>query len=840
MLENRYLALHFADGVLRATNRLSGTVTDFSLPGFGLVLEGTELSGADFAMSGPRLQAGGAVLSGRNEDTGIEVQVNYTLAEDEPWFRKQLLLRAPGALPTPDRLIVHAEERPPQPVRRVGYGLRGGPHAEEQQGLDTYVPQPGCGYPVWAGEWFLGVEHPAAFTVPGARLELYHHPVWEDGAITSFAAVFGVARSHSQVAQAFMDYLWRVRRPRLERPFLIFSNGWSTRALGGGEYIAGFDSNLAFMRAMLDLGLRPDGMGIDAGYFDRRSIFRHKGDGEDDALFREFARQVREAGLELSVWVSHNGATGFDMDWIRAQGWETGEGPEATYAHGEFVVMMQPSFEEALAQRFCQIVGEIGARHLKIDWDNECARNGHFTERYPTAHHVREASLRAFNRIDRRMRAVNPRLITRNGWWPSPWWLQWADHVWLATSGDCEYAAWPARTFRDRENTHRDAVYYQITRVSETPIPLDAIDNHGFAHSVDNPAAELPHTWLDNAVLQFTRGTTYLHMPICPESLDEWEARTLQQVMDWMHYHAHELGTKGARMVGGRPHAGEIYGYLHPYAEGAWLVLRNPDPRPQVYGGGLSLARELGWAPRTWRQVYPYWLDLPLLAGITMLGHEVRLIQLLREPQPELSPVPGAPFMVRQTADGWEYVFPGFAPLAEGIGPTVHPDMQIPDISAEQTADCALVGGWRRQWYCGLPHRLEQAELYVTIRGAQEDLDGLTVRCGFSRYRGGFEGGHLMPVQRIFRNEWRGYGTGMFLPPLGPRERDDYVVAIPDGGYCSLTLDLLGAGAERVRTEVWITGWEAPARQTIVSQTAPMAGPLLPPHPYGFSRCRRI
>ncbi|MGD9495135.1 MAG: hypothetical protein AB7Y46_02375 [Armatimonadota bacterium] len=53
------------------------------------------------------------------------------------------------------------------------------------------------------------------------------------------------------------------------------------------------------------------------------------------------------------------------------------------------------------------------------------------------------------------MPEANPRLITRNGWWPSPWWLQWADHVWLTTSGDCEYAAPPSRTQRDRDNTHR-------------------------------------------------------------------------------------------------------------------------------------------------------------------------------------------------------------------------------------------------------------------------------------------------------------------------------------------------------------------------------------------------
>ncbi len=840
VLENDDLSLQFLDRSLRALNRRSGSVTEFALPGFALVVDGQELGPEGMDWEAPVAEPGRVALHGRCAESNSEAEVIYTLAPDEPWFRKQVILRAPGPAPTPDRLLVHVQPDPPTPIRRVGYGLRGGPDAEEQEGLDTYAPQPGCGYPVWAGDWFMGVEHPAAFTVPRERLELYHHPVWdEDNVIASFPAVFGVAQHHRYVAEAFMDYLWRIRNPRLERPFITFTSGWSTRAIGGGEYIASYEGNQAFFEALLDLGLRPDAMAIDAGYFERRSLFRHKDDDDEDTLFIKFARQVQERGLELSVWVSHNGRTGMDMDWIRAQGWETGDGP-GTYTNGEYVVMMQPSFEEALAERFCQIVGRVGARHLKIDWDNECATNGRFADRYPTTDHVREASLLAFNRIDARIRATNPEVITRNGWWPSPWWLQGADHVWLATSGDAEYAVLPSRTQRDRDNTHRDACYYQITVRSETPCPLDAFDNHGFAHAFDNPASEQPNTWLDNAVLQFTRGTTYLHMPICPESLSEQEARVLQQVIDWLHFHAAELGTRGARMIGGNPADGEIYGYLHPFATGgAWLVLRNPSPQPQVFGGGQRLAYDLGWAPRTWRQVYPYWHDLPLLEGILMLGHEVRLIRLEREPRREVSPVPGSPFMAEAVEGGFEYRFPGFAPLTDEIGPTVHESMVIPEITVEATHDEAIKGGRRRMWYCGIPHRLEQAELYVMLRGAEEDLDALTVRAGSSRYRG-VPMRHVIPALRIFRKEERGHGTRYFMPPVGPRERDDYVFAIPDGGWYSLTLELLGESANRVGVYAWITGWESPARQTIVQAQPPADGPLLPPHPYGFSRCMRL
>ena len=44
-------------------------------------------------------------------------------------------------------------------------------------------------------------------------------------------------------------------------------------------------------------------------------------------------------------------------------------------------------------------------------------------------------------------------------------------------------------------------------------------------------------------------------------------------------------------------------------------------------------------------------------------------------------------------------------------------------------------GGWRLQWYCHVPHRMEKAELLLTLRGTQEVLDGVSVRGGCCRYR---------------------------------------------------------------------------------------------------------
>ncbi|MBU0611407.1 MAG: hypothetical protein KKI08_26240, partial [Armatimonadetes bacterium] len=93
------------------------------------------------------------------------------------------------------------------------------------------------------------------------------------------------------------------------------------------------------------------------------------------------------------------------------------------------------------------------------------------------------------------------------------------------------------------------------------------------------------------------------------------------------------------------------------------------------------------------------------------------------------------------------------------------------------------------------------------------------------------------PVTRIFRGT-RGHGGQRVLPPLGPRDRDDYVMAVPDGGYTGLTVEITGPKADAVTVEAWLTGYEALDRQGTRIEGDP--GPLLPMHPYGFPRSRRL
>ena len=186
-----------------------------------------------FVQTGMRAGTDEVAFDYRHETTGIRARVRYWIEGEDPWFRKQLTLDAPDSpgAPTPDRLWVDLQENPPRPMRRVGYSVRGGPDAEEQTGLDSYAPPvPGCGYPVWAGDWFAGLEHPVGFTVPGDRLELFHHPVWDDERrIESYTAVYGAAERHERCGTRSWTTCGRSGCPGFPNPSSIFR--WDGRCV---------------------------------------------------------------------------------------------------------------------------------------------------------------------------------------------------------------------------------------------------------------------------------------------------------------------------------------------------------------------------------------------------------------------------------------------------------------------------------------------------------------------------------------------------------------------------------------------------------------------------------
>ena len=815
------MQLQMLKNKLRAITAL-GRKTDFDFPAAALSLKGRRIEA--------RTPAGPVKTSGKRivctyRDGGVTFEVKVYPGRGE-WFFKELVIKSDAALPTPDYVELDRQKIPAGGMTRRGYmvtaPIKGRPGSDEEGG----GLMPGCGYPVMGKRIFAGIEHPAAFNSvdEDGTWTLRQHPVWQGNVIRCRRAVVGLGDDPEAL---FYDYLATVRLPPLKKTLVSFCSFWSDPYIGNYEYDVRPGNYTSLVEAFSALGLRPDVYTLDAGWQDRRSFFDAKEAFGGNKGLKKVAALFRRHGAELSLWVSHNGPMGMDWDFLGSQGIAVGAGESSTYCGDHYGVLLDPKLEAALKKRFCELASpEYGAVHFKIDWDNDCATTPEFAEVYPTRDHVREGSIDAMIRISDAMRKVNPHVVIRNGWWPSPWWLMSANHVFLADSGDSEYATFPALTQRASAANHRDLMYYIELRRDGSLIPPDAFDNHEFPHARRNPFVELPGDWCDTCVWCVLRGASYMPMTLQPESLEKWQAEILGQALAFARNNAAALISGRSRMIGGNPNAGEIYGFAHPApdGDGVWLALRNPAPFCAEYKIAGDLPELL--------QVYPCWQRLEPEEKLTFAPHEVKLILCS---QKRIALPAETPFMVCGADKGGASVI-----LPAAARPGVAEVYTLPELVVlknecrfkEESTEIEL--GLR------IPYRMRVSTLCLRIGGAEREKCRVTLRT--SRYGGWHKvSSYTLPAREVFPGS----------PGCGERKNPDmtaipaarfFVFDIPQGGEDFLNLEITGAKLAAQDLSLWYSGRSGPARaaEKRIWKCRVFNGAPPPAHPEGFPLNKKL
>lgn len=756
-----------------------------------------------------------------------ELHFQVWISRCREWLRKEVLIFCAGELPTPDYVEVDAQSLPGAGLSVRGYRATTAQSKREGAEEEGGGLMPGCGYPLIGASHFVGLEHPAARNLleEGAESKcsyrLRHFPVWRDGQLASVAAVFGWGEAGEAL---FADYLQSIRLPPLARPLFSFCSFWSDPYLGNYEYDVREENYRSLMQEFGRLGLRPDVFTLDAGWQNRHTFFDAKESFGGNAGLRRLSREFNQAGIELSLWASHNGPMGIAPEYLAAQGIAVGGGESSAYCGDNYGVLLDERLEAELTRAFCRLAGpEFGAVHFKMDWDNDCAVAAPLRERYPTRDHVRQASIDAMGRIAERMRAVNARVVIRNGWWPSPWWLSRANHIFLSDSGDSEFAMLPSLSQRDSAATHRDLMYYNHLRRDRSAVPLDCFDNHEFPQAMRNPFMQDEGSWANTAWLAIMRGSSYLPYKLQPAALESWQVRTLQETMDFARAYAERLIVPRGRMVLGHPGKGDIYGFCLPGQRSTWLALRNPLPFPQV----LRLDGEAlcGHAVASLTQFYPDFRALPDGGEVTLLPGEVKLVQGNRR----CRRLPfSLPFQVESWADGsCACRFPASS------RPRVPEVYQIPALTAAVPAIRASATGLQLEWRLRAPYRMRQFRLYVRIRHPRQESYALSLSS--SRYPGWRFSCYGIPVSEL---PWNQPGYGERKNPDGhPVRAARYFMAeIPQGGEVYLNLEVSGGRCPAEAVEIWAAGYEAAAEESAPLRRRPLDFDSILPsgHPFGF------
>ena len=826
-IKNRFLEIELNSETLKVTRLDSETSIELNWPACVLSYE-NKIIKPSFSEKYPKWDR--QSISQKFISGELEFEITITLS-DFCWFHKDVKVTKHKPLKTIDYIDVDFQ-KVDDSLKSCGYSPTLNEESQKNRDEEGSGFIAGCGYPLIGRKYFIGLEHPAASNISsnGSNYYLRHYPQWNGDVLESISAVFSW---NDDPVMIFRKYLDTIRLPQLAQPLVAFGTFWSDPYIGDYEYAVHYENYMSFLTAFEQLGLKPDVFTLDAGWNNRQSVFQAKDDMGGDFGLRKLREYMKSQDIDLSLWLSHNGPMGISADYLKSRDIFVGEGSGAAYSIGKYGVLMDKKLEKILKERFCELAGNLGALHFKMDWDNECASTPEFNRDFPSINHVRQGSINAMARIAEAMRVVNSQVIIRNGWWPSPWWLAITNHVWLCHSGDCEYTSQTSKNQREAASTHRDTLYYAVLQRDRSMIPLDSFDNHEFPDALRNPFVEEPLSWINAVWLSFMRGSSYLAYTLQPEKLENWQIESFKAIINFCREYSKNIFVKHGYMFGGCPSRGEVYGFMQPGKSQSWCILRNPSPLPQSFKFDVDKLK-LSHNVKSTLQFYPYYKLVD--QEIVLSAHGIAL--LIFDSAEQQMPFEYE-FMTTLESGKYRNYFPSALTVNDNIRPFVNEIYQVPKLEVSDIERNTKNKKVTFTFEIKCPYRMRDFELQIGIKGP--DATRASAKVILSRYEQAETSCCTLPVSEYNVN-MPGYGEKNNPELIADEAQKYFAIRLADGGCSFYKVEINNIEFKQNELEMWLSGYEAPSRQSLNTNEAPFGFSRALPHqhPRGFPRHIRI
>lgn len=551
------------------------------------------LTSTDFSVQGSKLSPDKGtldiLLSGKT--VPLDLTVRYTVNSGERWMRKQLLIT------TKQRMQIKKVE-----IEHLGISDAYAAYRANQ--LTAQGPakwRPPLGQPVYttkSGTWW-GIEFPAASNevsdgklVCGYLTKINLQP---GETYASHTSAVGVSDDPAFIKDAFLDYIdaTRARPLRLQTQY----NSWFdyNRDVDADNFTASVrkvNEELVVERGVPPLRV----YAIDAGWQDVAKDWSKVGvwpvSEKFDSNFKRSREEVEQANASLGLWVSPGCLFGSEraIPKMREAGWRSLD---------PWMSMTDPHYMDALEKRLVQlaidgvgyfkldgIFGHLRTRNFDIEGFNGSEKALDETKYDEAKQRYLSLGSERLIKIFQRMGEVNPDvyIVISNGAFLSPWWLQHVDAVWLINVGD--HARGNDRT---SQLAYRDGAYYQFAAANadNSQFPLNSIFNHEPKKISSDEDAEIFRRYL---LMSLSRGTGFVELYLKTFSLSESDWDELADGLKWVHHMFPAF--KRARMIGGNPMEGEVYGYTGWTENAGYLSLHNPSNKTREFQ--IDLNRSLG------------------------------------------------------------------------------------------------------------------------------------------------------------------------------------------------------------------------------------------------------
>jgi hypothetical protein len=300
-----------------------------------------------------------------------------------------------------------------------------------------------------------------------------------------------------------------------------------------------------------------------------------------------FSRRLGRSGGCIGWHFEQSGALvrpigGYDQREVRI---ETGraEGMDVT-TDGQYLCLAGDHYGRLLSDTMARYQKQYGVNYFKIDgisFSCNAENHGHATGIYADA-----AVARSLISILERLRGQEPKIFLNitTSIWLSPWWLRWADTVWMGGEDSGYLPSVPTLAPRQSAVSYRDSVLYDDFVTHRAQFPMSSLMTHGVIKGKYNMLGGNKETlddWRDEVVHYFSVGNMMYELYISPDILSSGETDALGNTIRWAEANAHPL-LDNSTLVLGDPAAREPYGYVHSSPEKSIVTLRNPFVRPRT------------------------------------------------------------------------------------------------------------------------------------------------------------------------------------------------------------------------------------------------------------------
>ena len=314
----------------------------------------------------------------------------------------------------------------------------------------------GFGQPLFAEDLFLGLEYPTGSnTAPGAEVRLGSNMGLNipEGGYTSESAVMGVAPA-GMVHRQFLDYVARMRVAPV-RPYLLYNTWYDLQRLAMNH-----DNTIervpTFQKLLLGkYGLHLDSFVLDDGWDDMHKLWQID-QRRFPGGFTDLTNALKTIDSHLGIWFGPIG--GYDQREVRIATGKA-DGMEIS-SNGRYFCTAGKNYSRLFADTLLKYQKEYGIDYFKLDGIvfgcNE-PNHGH-----PQGVYSDEATARTFIDLLKRLRAQDPKVFLNitTSIWLSPWWLRYADTVWMGGEDSGYLPSVPTMAQRQSAISYRDSVLY--------------------------------------------------------------------------------------------------------------------------------------------------------------------------------------------------------------------------------------------------------------------------------------------------------------------------------------------------------------------------------------------